>query len=93
MKRLKHSEIDSKYGISIIKQGYNNNTNDILGSLSDSLLNTERPPFNSSIERDCIKKQRKKGVVGPGSYIDINNPKNSCFANTLMKLKSDKNFA
>lgn len=43
------------------------------------VLTKDKPPFNSEVERDCNKSIDRTEPLGPGSYIDINNPTFSAF--------------
>ena len=50
-------------------------------------------PFNSTKERDCLRKGPKGGVPGPGQYIDISNPHHSSVCKSLLKFSADRGFA
>ena len=43
------------------------------------VLTKDKPPFNSEVTRDCNKSLEKTDKLGPGAYIDINNPNFSAF--------------
>ena len=47
------------------------------------VLTKDKPPFNSEVARDCNKSIEKSDALGPGAYIDINNPSNSAFRKNL----------
>ncbi|CDW74304.1 UNKNOWN [Stylonychia lemnae] len=51
-----------------------------------------KPGFNSHLERDCNKNLERIDKLGPGVYIDINNPINSSLNKTLLKFQSDRNY-
>ena len=51
-----------------------------------------KPPFNSKLERDCNKTLEKIENIGPGAYIDINDPHNSSLNKTLLRFSSDRQF-
>lgn len=42
------------------------------------------------LERDCNKSLDKVCSLGPGAYIDINDPNNSAMNKTLLKFKTDR---
>eukprot|EP00347_Sterkiella_histriomuscorum_P023797 403333354 len=49
-----------------------------------------KPAFNTQTLRDCNKIPEKIDPMGPGAYININNPANSSFNKTLLKLQTDR---
>ena len=62
----------------------------IIARLKSQTLQKNKAAFNSMLERDCNKSLDKVCSLGPGAYIDINDPNNSAMNKTLLKFKTDR---